>query len=59
MKILKMHFVFILLFLFFGYFSYAQVDTTAKTIDGKTVEQIIREYQWWSAERDDWPNLGR
>jgi lysophospholipase L1-like esterase len=59
MKKMNLTFSLILSFLFLGYFSYAQVDTTAKTIDGKTTEQIIREYQWWSAERNDWPNLGR
>jgi lysophospholipase L1-like esterase len=56
---MKLKFSLIFLFLSSGYFSFAQVDNTAKTIDGKTYEQIIQEYQWWSAERADWPNLAR
>ena len=43
----------------FGSVSIAQVDTKAKTIDGKTTEQIIQEYEWWSGIMNDWPNLAR
>lgn len=57
MKII--HHSLIVLFMLFGYVSIAQVDTKAKTIDGKTTEQIIQEYEYWSDIKDDWPNLAR
>jgi lysophospholipase L1-like esterase len=59
MKMNKMHLSLIVLFLLSGYVSIAQVDTKAKTIDGKTTEQIVQEYEWWSGMKNDWPNLGR
>ena len=44
--------------LFLGHFSFAQDEKATKLIDGKTGEQIIREYEYWSGIKDDWPNLG-
>jgi lysophospholipase L1-like esterase len=59
MKMKVMHDSLIVLFMLFGCVSIAQVDTKAKTIDGKTTDEIIREYEWWSGMKDDWPNLDR
>jgi lysophospholipase L1-like esterase len=59
MKKIALSFSLILLLLFIGHFSYAQEVKPTKTIDGKTEEQIIREYEYWASIKDDWPNLGR
>lgn len=48
----------ILLLLFTGHSIIAQNQNATKLIDGKTGEQIIREYEYWSGIKDDWPNLG-
>jgi lysophospholipase L1-like esterase len=49
---------FILLFLLPGHYVSAQDENATKLIDGKTGEQIIMEYEYWSGIKDDWPNLG-
>ncbi len=38
--------------------SFAQSEKSTEIADGKTAEQIIREYEYWSGIKDDWPNLG-
>jgi lysophospholipase L1-like esterase len=48
----------IFLLLFFGQYVNAQEEQAAKIIDGKTGEQIIREYEYWVNIKNDWPNLG-
>jgi lysophospholipase L1-like esterase len=48
----------VLLVFLCGKIAYSQADT-AKLIDGKTMDQILQEYKWMSAERADWPNLAR
>jgi lysophospholipase L1-like esterase len=48
----------ILLLLFPGHSIIAQNQNATKLIEGKTGEQIIREYECWSGIKDDWPNLG-
>jgi lysophospholipase L1-like esterase len=42
-----------------GHFTFAQEEQTIKKIDGKTVDDIIQEYEWWSGMKNDWPNLAR
>jgi lysophospholipase L1-like esterase len=42
-----------------GHFTFAQEGKTMKTIDGKTTDEIIQEYEGWSGMKDDWPNLAR
>jgi len=59
MNKIKLSFLLILLLLLSGYLSYSQDEKAAKTIDGKTEEQIIREFEYWASIKDDWPNLGR
>jgi len=59
MKRLKLLIAFILSIMCCGHFIYAQEGQTVKTIDGKTTDEIIQEYEWWSGIKNDWPNLGR
>ena len=47
----------ILLLLIPIHYASAQDEIATELIDGKTSEQIIREYKDWSKIRDDWPNL--
>jgi lysophospholipase L1-like esterase len=47
----------ILSLLFTGHAIIAQNQNATKLIDGKTGEQIIQEYEFWSGIKDDWPNL--
>jgi len=56
---MKMRFSLIFMILFLGYCSYAQDEQAQKIIDGKTVEQITGEYEYWSGIKNDWPNLER
>ena len=58
MNKIKLTCLLILSMLFLGHFSFAQDENATKLIDGKTGEQIIREYEYWSGIKDDWPNLG-
>ena len=58
MKKMKLSFLLLLSLLFTGHFSSAQDEKVTKLIDGKTAEQIIQEYEYWSGIKDDWPNLG-
>ena len=59
MKRTKILFALILSIMCFGHFTFAQEGQTIKMIDGKTVDEIIQEYEWWSGMSDDWPNLAR
>jgi lysophospholipase L1-like esterase len=52
-----MLFLMVSVFLWSWHYSAAQDDKTAKTIDGKTEQQIISEYGYWSAVKNDWPNF--
>jgi lysophospholipase L1-like esterase len=58
-KKIKLVFAVILSIMFFGKQTFAQDQTSTKLIDGKTTEQIVQEYEWWSGMKNDWPNLGR
>ena len=58
MKTIKLSFFLIFSLLYSVNFSYAQDEKVEKLIDGKTGEQIILEYEYWSEIKYDWPNLG-
>lgn len=57
MKTINHSFFLILSALLLTHISFAQSEKSTEIADGKTAEQIIQEYEYWSAIRDDWPNL--